>query len=237
MPLSNDTLPQKPLNGQELKEIIVAKFRDALDKDCMFLNTVTYARVAFTAMVTVHTSHPAMREFEVRTRTRPSADLGYEGEVPLKDPPPDAQLVALERTVDLENPNLERVHAGLPIKTVTRKGTGPATPGDPFPAFETHEIRYDPHDYPPPPEPKDEDVSLREARRLGLMPDRAVTPDIPGATFEGPLFKNVKDFGAKGDGKTDDAAAIRRALTETGRKVAHIKPLKGEDPDLIKGPE
>lgn len=220
MPLSDTTLPNKPLNGQELKEIIVAKFRDALDKDCMFLPTVTYARVAFTALVTVHTSHPAMREFEVRTRARPSADLPYEGEVPLKDPPPGAQLVALERTVDLENPNLERVHAGLPIKTVTRKGAGPATPGDPFPAFETHEIRYDPHDYPPPPEPKDEDVSLREARKLGLMPNRVVT-EPEGSSVVLDLHPDVF--------KDQPAVATR--------KVAHIKPLKGEDPDLIKGPE
>jgi glucan 1,3-beta-glucosidase len=42
-----------------------------------------------------------------------------------------------------------------------------------------------------------------------------VSPTLSNTTYV--IFRNVKDFGAKGDGTTDDTAAIQRAINDGGR--------------------
>lgn len=166
MPLSSETLPNKPLNGQELAEVIVKNVREAISRDCMFLPTLAYGRVAFIWSLTVHTGNPVAPKIEVWSRVRPEGAI--EGAPPLAGPVEGEDVAGVEREVTIDNPNLERIHAGLPIKVTERRGIAPATAGDPFPSMETRSIRYEPGDYPDLPPPVDRDTSEKEAKRLGV---------------------------------------------------------------------
>ena len=176
MPLTTDKIPNKALNGREVLEIAVQEFRAMLERDCMFLKTVAYRRVGitFTAVFDFGNPHPV---HEVRSRVKAAGVV--EGEAPLTPEPEEGELRALERKVELENPNLERVHHDLPIKV-----QGPprpaqvivpdnTIPGEPpaeilqVPVVETKELRYDKTQYPEPKAAVDTDVSEREAKRLG----------------------------------------------------------------------
>ncbi len=169
MPLSTETLPNKALNGRELLEIAVAKFRQSLENDCMFTAGIAYGRIAFTISASFDVASAYMPPFTVRTRTPKEAPI--EGDVPLKDAP-DSELTAFEAKVAIDNPNVERVAANLPIKVQGRKTTGPSTPDNPFPEIETKEYRYDQSVVPAPPPIKVEDVSARESAKHGKKPGR-----------------------------------------------------------------
>ena len=168
MPLSSESVKQKALNGSELAQVIVDHVRDVLAKDCFFLPTIAYTRCAFSFVITVHGAG-LLQAVEVKSRVRKEGAI--EGEAPLENPDGDAQFAALERKVTVENPNLTRIHHGLPI-TVTVK-VPPATPENPFPAFEEKKIEYAAGDYPALPEPVDKDVTQREAPKLGVRKTQA----------------------------------------------------------------
>lgn len=171
-----EQVPNKALTGREVLECAVQDFRAMLERDCMFQRGVAYRRVAYSFSVTFHLGYPA-GDYTVKSHTKASGIV--EGEVPLEDPGADAIIVALERDVTIENPNLARVHHDLPVKIVTRgepkpipvdalSGDIPQGVLDPFPQMITHELRYDKKDYPPLPAPVDRDVSQEVAKKLGV---------------------------------------------------------------------
>jgi glucan 1,3-beta-glucosidase len=47
---------------------------------------------------------------------------------------------------------------------------------------------------------------------------QGIAPEEPDTSYQ--VFRNVKDFGAKGDGVTDDTDAINRAITYTNTLTA-----------------
>ncbi len=60
----------------------------------------------------------------------------------------------------------------------------------------------------------DADVSaISESKITGLAADLAAKMDASLAIRKGDLYRNVKDYGATGDGVTDDTAAIQSTLT------------------------
>ncbi len=179
MPLKSQTLPNRRLTGLELMAILEKRFHEMLSRDYAFTPNVAYGRVAVNLTVTLHIAG-VTSEHVVRSYTK--ADGVIEGEPPLADPvEEDAALIALSRDLKIDNPNLERVAADLPIVFQQRaqqqapQEWTPPLPGEPPPDaiikpydVETVEVRYDKAQYPPAPEPVDRDVSAEKGKELGV---------------------------------------------------------------------
>ena len=176
--LRQDQIPNKPLNGEEVKAIAAKEFLAMLDRECMLTRGIAYRRVAISFSATFHLGSPH-QPLEIKSRTHPT-DGAVEGEAPLIPEPEDAALVAVERDIALDNPNLARVHHDLPIKIQERMPPRPITmdpviPGeppqavtDPYSEFKNTELRYDKTQYPDAPPPVDRDMSEAKAAALGV---------------------------------------------------------------------
>lgn len=178
MKLASDKIPNKMLIGPEVLECAVQEFRAMLQRDCMFLKTIAYRRVAFTLQATFHFGSPFTVPHVVKSRTL--AGEVVEGEFPLNPAPEmdDSDVLALERDVKLDNPNQARVEHDLPI-TVQEKAPPkqmntsnlpgePAAPLNPYPEIITHELRYDKTQYPAGTSPVDRDVTEKKAADMGI---------------------------------------------------------------------
>ncbi len=182
MALKTDQIENKNLNGREVLEIAVQEFRAMLERDCMMAPGIAYRRVAMTLSATFQLGQPH-QPLTVKSRVRQAEEGAVvEGEIPLNPPEPDTEVLALERDVDLPNPNLARVHHDLPIRLQERKppvpimienpipGEPPQSLTNPYPEIETRELRYDKTQYPAAEPPVDRDVSEEKAGGLGLKP-------------------------------------------------------------------
>jgi|HubBroStandDraft_5_1064220.scaffolds.fasta_scaffold03372_5 hypothetical protein len=181
MPLSTEKLPNRALSGEELGEILIEEFRRIIARDYRFLKTVAYKRAAATILLTVDLGypHPVM---EGKSRL-----AGLVAEAPITPEPEEHEVAATEVSVKLENPNLDRVHHGLPIKVqralppeppkmpdVIVPGETPEPSALNFKGFETQEFKYDPKDMPAVAAPVVTDVSEREAMRMGVKVKRGL---------------------------------------------------------------
>jgi len=164
--LSERTVPNKGLVSTELAAIIVDHVREMLAHDYQFNNpTLLYRKAAFTVTVVVHAIDPSNPVPRAAAQTHNRVSDVLAGEVPLEGAGEDAVFAGLERRVDIENPNLHRVHHDLPIKIQQR---GQPKPGDPFGSVENIELRYDKTDFEPLPPVETVDVTEREAAKAGV---------------------------------------------------------------------
>ena len=186
MQLSTEKIYNKMLIGPEVVEIAVKEFRAMLERDCMFGKQIAYKKVTFTLAGTFNFGYPHPPKHVVNSRVKPEEvkegeDRVVEGEVPLKGVAEEDQVVvALERDVRIDNPNLARVQHDMPIVVQERKQPNPVNPGivlpgetpaailNPFPEVETHKLTYDKTQYPQADPPVDRDVSETAAERLGV---------------------------------------------------------------------
>lgn len=157
MPLSSEKVINAPLTGPEVKDLICHLVRKALDNEWAFSPGTAYPRIGFEATLKFHFVSPSMPAVNPIIRIEAPLETA-----PLRDVPEgsDEGVLALRIEHTVENPNLERVHAGIPISVTTKTG---AAPGQMFPTVEHHKVTYDPNDYPPVDPPKQTDVSAETA--------------------------------------------------------------------------
>ena len=160
--LSTEKTPNNPLTGPETATLILHLIEKALRAEWCFSPGASYPRVGFEATIKMHFQSNSMPRIEPRIRIEAPLEAA-----PLRDLPEgsDEGVLALKIEHTVENPNLERVHAGIPISVTTKTG---AMPGQMFPKVEHHQVTYDPKDYPPVDPPKQTDISAETAKEWGV---------------------------------------------------------------------
>lgn len=192
MALKSDQLPNRMLNGEEIRKIAVEHFNQMLTRDCLFLKQQAYRRCAFKLTAVFQFGSPLGEHI---VEVIPPALSELERGLPLtlsrddEGAPEKTVLVGLEREVSLDNPNLQRVAHGLPIIVTERKPPEPIVPMhpipneppdailNPFPTIVNREVRYHPEDFEKPPEPIDTNVTEREAVKLGVPAEPVTVPE------------------------------------------------------------
>ncbi len=188
MGLLDKVLAERGVLSDEQRMHVVTALSYAMTSDWVFRPQFTYANVSFEIAVLIHALVDSERfAFTLEPVFHfPSLPVESQTHKPfVRRPvgitaPPLGEWRALnaESIVDcftisakVENPNLVRVHVGLPVVIQAKT---PPPHGEMFSKIEDHEVRYDPTDYPPLPEPTVTDQSAEFARKWGVtsLPDR-----------------------------------------------------------------
>ena len=111
-----DKLPNKPLTGPELKQMALNHMSDMMDRDHMFNESKAYGRVGYVITITVQTDNPAYPEHTVTVKTQSAKDKPEIVALPIKEPTKEMAKSKKQRTVKVDNPNLERVRHKMPVK-------------------------------------------------------------------------------------------------------------------------
>lgn len=173
MGLSTEKIENKPISGPEAATLVLHLIEKVLRAEWAFNPGAAYPRLGFECTLKFHFLSPSMPKVEPRIRIEAPLEP-----VPLQDIPEGADqgVLALKIEHTVENPNLERVHAGIPISVTTKTG---AAPGQMFPKVEHHEVTYDPADYPPVDPPKQTDISAEVAAEWNVK-----VAEVPASTDE-----------------------------------------------------
>jgi hypothetical protein len=163
------------LAGMVLFQAAVEELDKMTQRDFIFGNSSAFRTATITLTAVFHVAGP----YDLREGADKIVGV-ITGEAPLPEPlPPNASVIAQERVVKLENPNIDRINHGLPI--IVQRATPPVPvippnqlPGEPPsamvnpPGVENLEYRYDASQFPAPEKPVDTDISQKAAARLGV---------------------------------------------------------------------
>ena len=168
MGLASESIPNRPLRGDELAEYAIKLMRDRLKNAHHFSAQVTYHQVAFELTGVFHFAYPVG---DTRLLVQPLADGTVTGVPPTplvvdaEGEQQPSEVVAFELASAIEDPNLTRVHCELPV-TVTVKT--PPKPGEVFPHIEQHQVKYDPTDYPPLAPPAERSLVAEKEKQFNI---------------------------------------------------------------------
>jgi len=126
MPLSTESVRNRPLTGAELIEVVLNDVREMLQRDGMFSPYIAYKRLAYNIEIKLQTGNPLHPEHTALVRSRATKDG-------VPEPYPLPLTVDIEtgeketvgemdasRQRDIESPNLTRIHNKLPIRTYSQ---------------------------------------------------------------------------------------------------------------------
>lgn len=134
-PISRETVVNKPLAGNEMKELLRADFDRMIDGEGLLSAHIAYGRVAWRMMLYLdldNASAPtripsrmeSARQANDAVKERPQ--LAAVEAFPLASPPPSSDRVVagveLDRTIT--SPNEERLRAGLPLSVTVPQQDG-----------------------------------------------------------------------------------------------------------------
>lgn len=203
MPLSNETVPNKPLSGEELKKIILQDITSILDRDGMLQHHLAYGRVAYEVRVTLQLANPYLPEHKVSRKSQDPPKNLPPGD-PKKDinAPPltrkyakGSVVVGSERERTIDSPNHARIENGLPV-TIQRRGEGGR--------IVEQEVKYDSEDLP------DKDAGVTDKDVSGEMAD-----EWGGTAYDGPTETDDPTEGLEVVGvDPGDPAGDRMTVTE-----------------------
>ena len=110
-----DTIPNKPLTGNELSTIIQSDVERMLAHDGMMLEYMSYGRVSYIVTVKLLLDNPTFPEHTINIKAKGNKEQTIVMP-PVKDVSPEAVRVGRQKSRTINNPNLERLKHGLPIE-------------------------------------------------------------------------------------------------------------------------
>lgn len=124
MPLNQETIPNKPLNGIEIRDLMMRDLEKMLANDCMVSDNLAYGRISWKLRYSLNFDNPVLQNSEISYATRPHAHndpnkIDQLEAFPLEKPSTEAVFSSSEAERNVESPNAERLRAGIPVEVQT----------------------------------------------------------------------------------------------------------------------
>lgn len=137
MPAGREIIPNTPLSGAELREIILSDARKLVESHGLLASHIAYGRIGYEVIVRLHlqnasfadTSAAGQSANDTSLRSVPRTVREIDAHPPLAAiaPPPlssatddDSVVIAPTIARSIDSPNAERLRAGMPIPTLVR---------------------------------------------------------------------------------------------------------------------
>lgn len=119
MPTSKEVVPNRPLAGHELRDIMLKDFTAMISGDGMFSAHMGYRRVAYEISIKLHLDNPLHPEHKNKRRSKEPAKNADEitkltAAYPMQ-PGEDVVAAGVTRAREIDSPNAARIEFDLPV--------------------------------------------------------------------------------------------------------------------------